>query len=212
MKATLTNVGLGLLALASGLLLPANVAAQTYRYSGSYYAQGKVSLSIERAFGVHFVSNHYHRDDNGDEWSDSGANIGLGWQGSLSPFHVARLAIDGFLIDRLSLGAGVGFYTQTGDPNGNGFVFAPRMGYVIPISRAFSFWPRGGVSFFTANGNENLFALTGEAMFAASPSPDWSILFGATIDGAFVGKSPGPNRDHTQVAIGIPTVGIMGTF
>ncbi len=203
MKATFAAISLGSLALLGGLLTPATASAQ------NYYSAGKVSLSVERVFGIHHVSNHYDPDVGLDsEWS--GTSLGFGWQGALTPLHWARAGLDGFVTDRLSLGGAIGFYTQSGDRHDDGFLIAPRVGYVVPISRVFSFWPRGGVS-FAANGDSSLFALTGEAMFLASPAPNWGILFGPTLDLALIGHD-GPNTDWTQIAFSFPTVGLTATF
>jgi hypothetical protein len=198
--------------LAFAVPLAAALAQLTLTNAASaqnYYRAGKVSLSIERAFGIHHVSNHYDPEVGADR-SDASTSVGLGWHEPLSAFHSARIAIDGFVTDRLSLGGAFGAFWHSGDNETDGFILAPRIGYVIPISRSFSFWPRGGVSYARV-GDRTLFGFTAEAMFVASPSPDWHILFGPTMDVAPFGRSD-PNTDWTQIAISFPTVGIMGTF
>jgi hypothetical protein len=169
-----------------------------------FYDAGKISVALERGFGIHHVS----RDQEPNDFD--GTTIGIGWYGALTPFHYTRAALDGFIMDQLSLGGSLGFFSQSGDPDADGFLFAPRVGYAIPISRVFTFWPRGGLTYWDF-ANTSVFALSGEAMFVASPSPNWGILFGPTIDIGFMGES-GDDDDFSEIAIGFPAVGLMGTF
>jgi hypothetical protein len=171
----------------------------------NFYSSGKISVALERGFGIHHVSRDW--DPGGDE---DGTVIGIGWYGALTPFHWTRAALDGFIMDQLSLGGSLGFFSQSGDPDADGFLFAPRVGYAIPISRVFTFWPRGGFTYWDF-ANSSVFALAAEGMFVASPSPNWGILFGPTIDLGFMGEA-GDDVDFSEVAIGFPSVGLMGTF
>ena len=118
--------------------------------------------------------------------------------------------VDGFVIDRLSLGGSLAFFTQSGDADGDGVLFSPRVGYAIPLSSVFTFWPRGGFTFLKL-GEASLFGLTAEAMFVAQPKPNWGILFGPTFDLGFIGDA-GNDVDWSHIAIGFPAVGLMATF
>jgi hypothetical protein len=197
-----------------GLSTVASVAAlftALPSHAQDFYAKGKISIAIERVFGIHSAHNDYDGPGPIDN-EDSSTTIGLGWYEPVTPLHWARLAIDGFVIDRLSLGGSLGFFTQTGDAEGDGILFSPRVGYAIPLSDVFTFWPRGGVTYVGLH-EGSLFGLTAEAMFVASPKPNWGILFGPTLDIAFLGDEPGESdRDWSQIAFGIPTVGLMATF
>jgi hypothetical protein len=193
---------LGIGAIASVLTLAARSNAQPF------YDAGEISVALERGFGIHHVSES-GENDAGQEWDSSSTVIGIGWAGAVTPFHWTRAAIDGFIIDQLSLGGSIGFYSQSGDSDGNGFLFAPRVGYAIPLSRVFTFWPRGGLTYYD-QGDRSVFGLSGEAMFVASPDPSWGILFGPTLDLGFFGDDG--DNDYTAIAIGFPAVGIMGTF
>jgi hypothetical protein len=173
-----------------------------------YYRKGEISVALERAFGILYA----HDDVSGprENWQRSVTSIGVGWSGAVSPFHYTRAAVDGFVTDRLSIGGSLAFYVHAGDADDSGVLLAPRVGYVFPISRVFSFWLRGGPSFVKLD-NQSLFGLSVEGMFVASPQPNWGILFGPTLDLAFVGSRP-DNTDWTEVALGFPSVGLMGTF
>lgn len=201
-----TLVAASLLSTAFALLIARPSHAQ-------FYDSGEVSIAIERAFGIQY--SNVEVDDGPWEIDISGTSIGLGWQGGwqdgslLTPLHAARLALDVFVADQLSVGGALGFFTHTGEVDDvEGLLFAPRVGYAIPLSRAFTFWPRGGFSYWNVDDN-SLLAVTGEAMFLASPRPGWGILFGLTVDVGITGEAG--NSDRSEQAIGVP-VGILGTF
>lgn len=172
-----------------------------------FYDAGEISVAIERGFGIHYASRSL--DTPGDDDDVSYTVLGLGWAGAVSAFHHSRAALDVFVVDQLSLGGSLGFFTQSGDFETNGFLFSPRVGYAIPLSRAFTFWPRGGFTYIDID-ESNVLALSGEAMFVASPRPGWGILLGVTLDLGFVGEQG--DTDANEFAIGFPSVGIMGTF
>ena len=142
MTRKIASLGFSIAAFVLGLSATRNAHAV------DYYRAGKVLVSLERVFGLHYWHTSVERANplNGDDVS-SGTVIGIGWYGARSPYHWGRAAVDGFIIDRLSLGGSIGFYSQSGDADGSGFLIYPRVGYVIPISNVFSFWPRGGFSY-----------------------------------------------------------------
>lgn len=174
-----------------------------------YYRAGKVSVSLERVFGLHYWHSSVEQP-NGTDSVSSGTVVGLGWYEPRSEYHVPRAAVDGFIIDRLSLGGSIGFFSSSGDNDDSAVLLYPRVGYVIPISRVFSFWPRGGFSFIKGD-ERSLFGLAAEGMFVASPHEDWHILFGPTLDFGLTGHVNG-ERDWSHFSIGFPAVGLMGTF
>jgi hypothetical protein len=79
------------------------------------------------------------------------------------------------VVEHLSLGGSVGFFTfsqsSAGSNGVTGFLFAPRVGYAIPLSPVVSFWPRVGLTYITLSGNgsgsgsSSLTAVTVEAPF-----------------------------------------------
>ncbi|HET9929723.1 MAG TPA: hypothetical protein VFQ35_03510 [Polyangiaceae bacterium] len=203
MTRKLASLGFSIAAFVLGL------SATREAHAVEYYRAGKVSVSLERVFGLHYWHSSVEQA-NGLDSVSSGTVVGLGWYAAQSPYHLGRAAVDGFIIDRLSLGGSVGFYSASGDNDDSGVLLYPRVGYVIPISRVFSFWPRGGFSFIKGD-SSSLFGLAAEGMFVASPSDDWHILFGPTFDFGLTGHVNG-DRDWSHFAIGFPAVGLMGTF
>jgi hypothetical protein len=203
MKRNLARLGLSVAASAAALFTALPSHAQRF------YSAGKISVALERAFGVHYAHNEVDRPGPGSDITSATA-IGFGWYGAVSPYHWTRAAVDGFVIDRLSLGGSLGFFTQSGDADGDGVLFSPRVGYAVPLSSVFTFWPRGGFTFMKLN-DGSMFGLSLEAMFVASPKPNWGILFGPTLDFGFIGDQ-GNDVDWKHFALGFPSVGIMGTF
>ncbi len=203
MQRAFVRFGFGALATFGLTLAASTVHAQ------EFYRAGKISVALERGFGIHYTSQEFD-PDNGPSNDFDATAIGLGWYGALSAYHWTRGAVDGFITDQLSIGGSLGFFSHSGDADDDGFLFAPRVGYAIPLSRVFTFWPRGGVTFYDT-ANRSVFGLSGEAMFVASPSPSWGILFGPTLDLGFIGDA-GNDVDYTEFAIGFPAVGLMGTF
>jgi len=203
MKQSGARFGLSVAASAAALFTALPSHAQ------SFYEKGKVSVAIERAFGIHYAHTDTDPPGPGHE-STSSTTLGFGWYESVSPLHWARAAVDGFVIDRLSLGGSLAFFTQSGDNDDDGVLFSPRVGYAIPLSSVFTFWPRGGFTYLKWN-NASLFGLTAEAMFVAQPKPNWGILFGPTFDLGFIGDT-GNDVDWSHIAIGFPAVGLMATF
>lgn len=205
MTRKLATLGFSIAAFVVGL------SATREAHAVDYYRAGKISVSLERVFGLHYWHSSVEPPNGvGPDSVSSGTVVGLGWYGPLSPYHQGRAAVDGFIIDRLSLGGSIGFFSSSGDRDDSGLLLYPRVGYVIPISNVFSFWPRGGFSFIKGD-NTSLFGFAAEAMFVASPHEDWHILFGPTIDVGVAGHQPG-DRDWSHFAIGFPAVGLMGTF
>lgn len=203
MKRNLASLGLSAAAAAAALFTALPSRAQ------SFYSSGKISVAMERVFGIHYAQSKI--DPPGSASTTFGGSvIGFGWYSPVSELHAARAAVDGFVIDRLSLGGSLAFFTQTGDATGDGVLFSPRVGYAIPLSSVFTFWPRGGFTFVKLE-ERSLFALSAEAMFVASPRPNWGILFGPTLDFGFFGDAPN-DASWTHFAFGFPTVGLMGTF
>ena len=86
---------------------------------------------------------------------------------------------------------------------------APRVGYAIPISRAFGFWPRGGITYLNnkQGGAESTseWAFTFEAQFYAAPAPHFAFIFGPVLDLGFSGDA----ADH-PLNFGVLTGGILG--
>lgn len=174
---------MGLLACLSS----AHASAQTFG------RRGDISFAADRLMGVYIVD----RDRaNSDFIFGLGGPPGSGF----GQYNAPRLGIDGFITNGLSLGGSL-VVGHDGNSDSTGFLFTPRVGYAIPIGTHFGFWPRGGLTLWDGNhANDGGFAVTGEALFWATPA-DWGFLFGPTLD--FQLDNP-----HTH-AFGLMTGGVF---
>lgn len=197
MKRNSVRLALGASLVAAVLGSAASAEAQ------DFYDAGEISVALERVIGIHHQSW-----DVGDQ-DGSNTVIGIGWSRPATPLHVPRAALDGFIIDQLSLGGSIAFFSISGSEDADGVLFAPRVGYAIPLSRVFTFWPRGGFSYWDIEEGSQL-SLSAEAMFVATVRPGWGILFGPTLDLGLSGKRG--DTDYSDTSFALPTVGMMGTF
>jgi hypothetical protein len=199
-------------------LFGTTVAAQAQtRPLGS---QGQLTLSAERLFGFHWVSTHVDGNNGAGDRDGSATMVGFGWHYAQNPpFNQPRAGIDYFVTNGLSIGGSIGFFSgnitdqSASNVEYDGFLFSPRIGYAIPLSRAVSFWPRGGVTYI-AVGDDSVLALSGEAAFVFQPQPSWGILLSPTLDLGPFGNHDGNGNgdDDTEFraySIGV-TVGIVG--
>jgi hypothetical protein len=219
-KVVTTLLGLAI-ASASGSALAAD---------GEFSSRGTVAFSADRLFGLYITRRDIDYNPpfpaappfNVSQHVDS-TEIGLLWQGSqrLTPFSVPRVAVDGFVIDHLSLGGTVGFAStnMNGDvanADQSGFLFGPRVGFSTMFNKWAGIWPRGGFTYYTFNGDNALdydqFAFTAEVMFVLQPAEGFAFLVGPTFDYGLTGHiDAGPNgADLHEHAFGILTVGLMG--
>lgn len=175
--------------------------------------QGDLVLNFERMFGMHWWSSHVDPDGPGPDQDADGMVIGLGWQRHAGTYNAPRMGFDGFIIDQLSLGGSLGFYSLSGDADGSGIILYPRVGYAIPLSDSWAFWPRGGISYSDVDesptGDATRWALSGEGQFLWFPQPSWAVMFGPTLDIGLSGSVGNADfRDHN---FGIQ-VGGIGMF
>ena len=197
--------------------------ASSSAWAQSFGEKGQIAISAERLFGFTYDSarvtqngqdttasvTHFSLLSSPVSVGGSGGNAGV-WAGFNSP----RVAGDYFVIDRLSLGAALGYahwsatITLPG-PGGNetttsgdSFTFAPRVGYFLTFSDKIGFWPRGGLtyrSFSSGNAGGHDLALTLEAPFTFSLIPHVVFWGGPTLDLGFSGSQ------HVQAANGTTT-------
>ena len=181
-------------------------------------AQGQLAISAERLFGVEYARASYSPPAPNPSGYQSSTIIGFGWsyQGNASSFIQPRAGIDYFVMDRLSLGGAIGLYSgaghnpQVGD---TGFLFAPRVGYAIDLGSVASFWPRGGITYYSHGDYHNV-AISGEANFALFPRANWAFLITPHFDvGPFGSGTFGgiPNVNFTEFVMGV-NFGIMGVI
>jgi hypothetical protein len=176
-------------------------------------AQGQLAISAERLFGVEYAKSSYDGRNGAPGGYTSGTIIGFGWtnQGRQSSFVEPRAGIDYFVMNSLSLGGAIGIYSHSGHDTADGvsgFLFAPRVGYAIDLGSVASFWPRGGITYYSHGDYHNL-GITGEANFALFPRPNWSFLIQPHFDVGPFGDVNG--QGYTEFAIG-GQFGIMGVI
>jgi hypothetical protein len=217
--------------------LPSAFAAAALLVSSSAWAQnfgekGQIAISAERLFG--FTYDSARVTQNGRDTTNSithfsllssPVSVGLGnvvWAGYGSP----RVAGDYFVIDRLSLGAALGYahWSLTRQPpapvaesttTGDSFTFAPRVGYLLTFNDKVGFWPRAGITYRTfsaedASGHDLAFTL--EAPFAFTLIPHVAFWAGPTLDLGLSGSQSfeqangtTTSNDFNATAIGIQT-------
>jgi hypothetical protein len=209
-------------------LAVASASGSALAAGGEFSSQGTVAFSADRLFGLYITHTDIDYDPPfpapyGVSQEIDSTEIGLLWQGSqrLSPYSVPRVAVDGFVIDHLSLGGTVGFAStnMNGDIDGadqSGFIFGPRVGFATMFNKWAGIWPRGGFTYYTFNGDNDLdydqFALTAEVMFVLQPAEGFAFLVGPSFDFGLTGHiDAGPaGADLHQHSFGILTVGLMG--
>jgi hypothetical protein len=124
-----------------------------------------------------------------------------------------RLAVDVFVASGFSVGGALTYVHSSGttesrpdgepadeedQPSIDGVVFAPRVGFAVPLSPVFAIWPRAGIThsvYWASEENDlgggetettklTLFFtdLTIEGMVAVTPAPNVAIIFGPYLD------------------------------
>lgn len=177
---------------------------------------GTFAISAERLMGYSWSKSKTEGEvDPGDidvDTENSRTQFDFLARGTVeNPFVAPRLAFDYFVIDGLSIGGALAYYSTNeetelqvegiDDPvesetRGSGFLIAPRVGYLYMFSPMFGIWPRGGVTYASGrseneNGDgpdddeefeANAFDLTLEGMFVIAPVPHAGFLIGPTFD------------------------------
>ena len=206
---------------AATLLVSSGAWAQTFGEKGT------IAISAERLFGLTYDSGT--TTTNGQDRSDHITNISLlsspvstslgnaVWGGYGSP----RVAVDYFLIDKLSLGVALGYShwslnhqealgnTETVF-SGDSFTFAPRVGYLIPFTNVVGFWPRAGFTYRTFSApqrSEHDLALTLEAPFTFAPIPHVVFWAGPTLDLGLSGAQTSENKNGSKTSIDFTATG-----
>jgi hypothetical protein len=186
--------------------------------------QGTIGLSADRLFG--FYSAHRSNDSDFFQDDDDWTGFGIGWGAPHYPYNIPRFAFDYFVIDSLSIGGALGYFSINDNDDGfsdqdiTAFILSPRVGYWIGFGAVAGFWPRGGFTYHSLSidggYDESGFGLTLEGMFGIGPVEHFMFLVGPTIDFDFIGERdncPGPGGDEDcswkYRSIGIQ-VGLMG--
>jgi hypothetical protein len=235
-----------------------SIATVTPALAQDFGKTGQIMISADRLFGLTFPSVTIEDGDNGDKATLSRTNASLLFPAPslvsgniiLNPYDLPRAGIDFNAASGFTVGGSIGFWSGTGKTKDepvmgpatetdNGsitmFMISPRVGYVIPISPLFAFWPRGGITFFTL-GTEttnmgpmpvttkrrtNGFSADIEAMFVLTPVSHFGITFGPIVDLPLSGSrsvsqeppdpTPPPDDKVKYTNYGL-NVGVLGYF
>lgn len=182
---------------------------------------GQFAVSAERLTGLVGSSVEFDTEVGGDTVTitDSNTNFHFlihpvgtsgGNEQAFGGYSFPRLAGDYFVIDRLSVGAALGYFsvatTREAEAGGSsmdiadvtlsGFMLAPRVGYALMFSDLLGIWPRAGISYvhsgFTDNDNDDelsvdMWALSLDVPLVIAPVPHVAFLVGPTLDYGFTG-------------------------
>ena len=199
-----------------------------------------VHLSSERLFGFNYWS--VSQKTNGvDEGSESGFGLSL-LAGPTSPnavpaaaHHVPRLGVDVRVFQQLTVGVALGYFhgesksTDTkgvskGGPNLGFLIFAPRVGYMIPLGPKFILWPRAGITYYgyseartDEKGAKQSTSTSGvagtlEAVAVFRPIPHWGFFATLSADVGLAGSvtnDPAPSNPK-DVGLKATSIGITG--
>jgi len=208
-------------------LLPATVAFGQTAAPG-FGKAGQFAISGDRLFGLSWES--ISTDQNGRKETQSFTSLSL----LRSPMNIAegniiagaynapRLSLDYFVIDGLSVGGSLGYFSISGHNKQeqagvsaeadtgsfSGFLIAPRVGYAYMFTDMLGIWPRGGITYLTGssknnNGDEtaslNRFAFSLDAPLVISPFPHMGFVVGPALDIGLAGsnKTHNPNTGVT---------------
>ena len=195
--------------LASAAATTAFALAAPAMAQDTFATKGDFSFAADRLTGIYlYDQGDYEATVFGLLQTPTGVNS----------YQMSRIGFDWFPIARLSIGGSLSYWSLKRDDDGDGplgsrtnkeFLVAPRIGYAIPISRAFGFWPRGGITYLNtkAGGADSTseWAFTAEAQFYASPASHFAFIFGPVFDIGFAGDANDRLRNF-----GLLTGGILG--
>jgi hypothetical protein len=207
------------------LVAASGAALVVITVSGSALAdfgrQGTLHIGAERLFGL------VATDTETEDLDSDTMSISFMWGGSPIDrvYDRPRAAIDYFVIDSLSVGGSLGFYTWSysdetdADVDGSGVLFSPRVGYMIGLTDMLSFWPRGGFTYVgdgTDAVDDSAFALSAEAPLVIGIGQELALSVALTLDLGLGGERdfdgpmpPDQDRDHNQFGIQLALDGFL---
>jgi len=232
---------------AAALLAASPARAQAKSELGE---KGQFILSADRLLSLFSYQSFKTSPDDNNSSTESTTGFSLLTSNSShrTVFDAPRAALDYTIINRLTIGGSVfvafdvshdvttktnGTSVSTDQAKGTFWGFAPRVGYILPISNSVAFWPRGGLSYIrgtsTNPSNNNAdssvtleqLALDLEPIFVISPVPHFGITIGPVIDIPITGNYKSENTinnvtrntsiDAAQFYIGA-SAGLLGYF
>jgi len=188
--------------------------------------RGTIMLSAERLFG--FSATHTSLDVPGGELNIDQKHFGLALSPTMAStniYLVPRLALDFALVDGLTLGSAAGF--AIGDVGGSrtmtSFVLAPRLGYVLGLSKVVGLWLRGGFTYFNVTIRDDPdddsvtqwgMSLNLEPTLMISPMGNVHFTVGLVVDVPFAGRqstetTTGPVTSTTSVRYAVRQIGLL---
>ncbi len=201
----------------SALVLSLVVSAPALASAQSLERKGNAIFSAERMMGI--TATHVSWEEGPFDDEADWTSFSFGWRGSPSPFDIPRIAFDYTVIEHLSIGGALGYYSI--DPDGGadttGFLLNPRVGYIVEFGRVVGIWPRGGLTYHSGGNPDNHgLALTLECPFTFSPTQHFAFQVGPTFDidmtGEAENRGPGDiDVDQNIRAFGL-NAGLLGWF
>jgi hypothetical protein len=129
--------------------------------------KGTISVSVDRLFGF----NQIKRSESiGNSSASETVNVFSLFIPAIGAIFAApRLALDVPVVNNVTVGGAVGiviaggsgsqtvagFTTDTGGGSGNGFLLAPRAGFILPAGSSTKVWVRGGLTYFRTSNKED---------------------------------------------------------
>lgn len=202
------------------------LAAPSHAQADELGQQGVLVLSAENLFGFAHIEEEI---DFGPIEVERDYNIfGLGMTFDATPMWTPRLAIDGYVIDGLSVGGALGlaFYGDDDDFDDDDddvtlFLIAPRVGYTYMFTSWVGIWARGGFTYYLISEDDDdrrddfehsQFTIDLEAMFPFVLTEGFGIEVGAVAHIGLAGErgfDDDDDRDYQEWGIGI-MVGLLG--
>jgi hypothetical protein len=209
-----------------------------------------LSWSVTENAQVTSANNNFGSSPTTVELKRSGTDVSFLGSGGISTnvFGVPRVALDAMLGNGFTLGGSLSYMTfdtehevsdgttkaSRDDGSASVFIFAPRIGVMIPTSPFVGIWLRAGVSRIAVSSEANLFSsvsgqqvtstvtstqtlvdLTLDPQLVINPVPHVGITLGALLDigvsGTFETSGTGPTQDVTASSYGV-TGGLVAIF
>jgi hypothetical protein len=186
------------------LLISSKAAAQS---DAPFGARNQLAFSAERLFGLERATQTDSITGGTATTTTTGVSAFSNPGSFLSTYATPRVAVDGFVANRVSVGAALGLYTfarstlsgsaETSSQE-TGVTVGPRAGYAAVLGRGASIWPRLGFaySYATSSGagsgglknTETQWALVVDAPLVVTVAPHLFVSIAPTVDIGLDGK------------------------
>ncbi len=176
-------------------------AAPASVVDGGIASAGNLIVSAERLFGFSVAEEKTDQTVGNTTVTrtDSQTSFGLLWNpgASTSPYLIPRVGIDYTVIDGLTVGGSLGFYThstsskqegggqsrEVDGPSLTALMFAPRVGYILQFGDNMGLWLRGGITYYNVSSESESDAAGGTGTVKTETSTSGLAL---SLDPAFV--------------------------